>query len=57
MDSSTNSGADSTCPLPAVADLVEQVAADGKRDEFKKQVTITASLIQAVAESLNVDIE
>jgi len=44
-----------TCPFPAISDQFPALKA-GKDKEFKIQVSITTSLIRAVADSLMVDL-
>jgi len=54
MTSSTHT-AYRTCPFPAISDQFPALKA-GKDKEFKIQVSITTSLIRAVADSLMVDL-
>ena len=43
------------CPFPALSDLLPELG-KGNTTEFKIQVSITTSLVRAVADSLMVDI-
>lgn len=56
MTSSKNS-ADRYCPLPAISDLLPDIRKEEKLKEFKIQISITTSLIRAVAESLSADLD